>query len=214
MRTSTHKIVSFVLSLVCCLSFAISTFAQSTEGTAKTDTANTAADANQSTKPHDGTYVIGASDLLAINVWKEQDVSRVVPVRSDGKISLPLAGEIQASGRTPLQLEEEITTKLKKYISDPEVTVMVQESKSQKFNILGMVAKPGSYPLVSNISVIDAIALAGGFRDFAKKNKMYILRKDALGQQQRIPFNYKDVVEGKNPQENIQLQADDTIFVP
>jgi polysaccharide export outer membrane protein len=214
MRTGTHKIVSFMLSLVCCMSLAISSFAQTTEGTAKTDTANTTADGNQATQPHDAAYVIGASDMLSINVWKEADLTRMVPVRSDGKISLPLVGEIQASGRTPLQLEEEITTKLKKFISDPEVTVMVQESKSQKFNVLGMVAKPGSYPLVSSTSVIDAIALAGGFRDFAKKSKMYILRKDTLGQQQRIPFNYKDVIEGKNAQQNVQLQADDTIVVP
>jgi polysaccharide export outer membrane protein len=214
MTTGTHKIVGLMLSLFCFVFFGISTFAQTTEGTAKTDTAPAAADVNQATKPHDGSYVIGASDMLSINVWKETDLTRVVPVRSDGKISLPLVGEIQAAGRTPLQLEEEITAKLKTYISDPEVTVMVQESRSQKFNILGMVSKPGSYPLVASTSVIDAIAMAGGFRDFAKKKNMYILRKDSLGQPQRIPFNYNEVISGKNAQQNIQLQADDTIVVP
>ncbi|MFY9906103.1 MAG: polysaccharide biosynthesis/export family protein, partial [Terriglobales bacterium] len=99
-----------------------------------------------STKPHDDTFVIGDDDVLAINVWKEPDVSRSIPVRSDGKISLPLAGEMQAAGLTPLALEREIASKLQSYISEPEVTVMVQQINSQKFNILGMVSKPGSFP--------------------------------------------------------------------
>ena len=120
-------------------------------------------------KAHDDSFVIGNDDVLAINVWKEPDISRSIPVRSDGKISLPLVGEVQAAGTTPLKLEQEIAGKLKSYISDPEVTVIVQQINSQKFNILGMVAKPGSYPLTNSATVLDAIALAGGFRDFAKK---------------------------------------------
>ncbi len=211
MRKETHKFMNRGLALLGLIALAVSTFGQNTGGSSA---AQTAPGTDQSSKPHDGTYVIGASDMLSINVWKEQDVSRIVPVRSDGKISLPLVGEIQASGRTPLQLEQEITSKLKTYISDPQVTVMVQESKSQKFNVLGMVAKPGAYPLVSSTTVLDAIALAGGFRDFAKKKSIYVLRKDALGQPQRVPFNYKDVIDGKGAQQNIQLQADDTIIVP
>lgn len=212
MRTDTHKIVGSVLALLCCMALAAPVGAQVSAGALQEKQSSVAND--QSTKPHDGTYVIGASDMLSINVWKEQDVSRVVPVRSDGKISLPLVGEIQASGRTPLQLEQEITTKLKTYISDPEVTVMVQESKSQKFNVLGMVAKPGAYPLIASTTVLDAIAVAGGFRDFAKTKSIYILRKDVMGQPQRILFNYKDVINGKNQEENIPLRADDTIVVP
>jgi polysaccharide export outer membrane protein len=98
-------------------------------------------------KAHDASFVIGNDDLLAINVWKEPDISRNIPVRSDGRISLPLVGELQAAGRTPLQLEQDITTRLHNYIADPEVTVMVQEIHSQKFNILGEVIKPGSYSL-------------------------------------------------------------------
>ena len=109
-------------------------------------------------RAHDDTYIIGADDVLAINVWKEPEVSRTVPVRSDGKISLPLAGEVQASGETPLQLEKELATKLQSFISEPEVTVIVTEIKSQKFNILGMVSKPGSYPLTNSSTVLDAIA--------------------------------------------------------
>jgi len=95
-------------------------------------------------KPHDDSFVIGNDDLLAINVWKEPDISRSIPVRLDGKISLPLVGEVQAAGRTPLQLEQDIASKLRNYISEPEVTVMVQQINSERFNILGQVARPGS----------------------------------------------------------------------
>jgi polysaccharide export outer membrane protein len=163
---------------------------------------------------HNDTYVIGIDDVLAINVWKEPDVSRTVPVRSDGKISLPLAGEVQASGETPLQLEKLLATKLQSFISEPEVTVIVSEVKSQKFNILGMVSKPGSYPLTNSATVLDAIALAGGFRDFAKQKSIYILRQNADGSQSRLPFNYKDVIKGKDSAQNIKLQPRDTIVVP
>jgi polysaccharide biosynthesis/export protein len=167
-----------------------------------------------STKPHDDTFVIGDDDVLAINVWKEPDVSRSIPVRSDGKISLPLAGEIQAAGLTPLALEREIASKLQNYISEPEVTVMVQQINSQKFNILGMVAKPGSFPLTNSATVLDAIALAGGFRDFAKKKSIYVLRRNADGSEARLPFNYNQVLKGQNPAQNIKLQPRDTIVVP
>jgi polysaccharide export outer membrane protein len=166
------------------------------------------------TKPHDDSFVIGNDDVLAINVWKEPDVSRSIPVRSDGRISLPLAGEIQAAGRTPLALEREIADKLKSYISEPEVTVMVQQINSQKYNILGQVTKPGAYSLTNSATVLDAIALAGGFRDFAKKKSVYVLRQNADGSQTRIPFNYKEVLKGENPAQNIKLQPRDTIVVP
>jgi hypothetical protein len=118
-------------------------------------------------KLHDDAFITGAEDVLAINVWKEPEISRSVPVRSDGKISLPLVGEVQASGETPRKLEQEIASKLRSYVSEPEVTVIVQEIRSQRFNILGQVAKPGSYSLTNSVTVLDAIALAGGFRDFA-----------------------------------------------
>jgi len=165
-------------------------------------------------KAHDNSFVIGNDDVLAINVWKEPDVSRSIPVRSDGKISLPLVGEVQATGRTPLKLEEEIAARLKNYIAEPEVTVIVQQINSQKFNILGMVNKPGSYVINNSATVLDAIALAGGFRDFAKQKSIYILRQDADGSQTRLPFNYKEVVKGKNSGQNIKLQPRDTIVVP
>jgi polysaccharide biosynthesis/export protein len=178
--------------------------------------AKSSQDANSTTtsKAHDSSFVIGNDDVLAINVWKEPDVSRSVPVRSDGKISLPLVGEVQASGRTPLQLEQEIAQQLKSYVAEPEVTVIVQQINSQKFNILGMVNRPGSYAITNSATVLDAIALAGGFRDFAKQKSIYILRQNSDGTQARLPFNYKEVVKGQSAAQNIKLQPRDTIIIP
>jgi polysaccharide export outer membrane protein len=178
-----------------------------------TSSAQPAPATEAATKPHDDAFVIGNDDVLAINVWKEPDISRSIPVRSDGKISLPLAGEVQAAGLTPLRLEEDIASKLKNYISEPEVTVMVQQVNSQKFNILGQVMRPGSYVIANSPTVLDAIALAGGFRDFAKKKSIYVLRQGANGDA-RIPFNYKDVSQGKNMTQNVKLQPGDTVIVP
>lgn len=165
-------------------------------------------------KAHDDSFVIGNDDVLAINVWKEPDISRSIPVRSDGRISLPLVGEVQATGRTPLKLEQDIAARLKNYIGEPEVTVIVQQINSQKFNILGLVNRPGSYVINNSATVLDAIAIAGGFRDFAKQKSIYVLRQNADGSQTRLPFNYKEVVKGQNPAQNIKLQPRDTIVVP
>jgi polysaccharide export outer membrane protein len=162
----------------------------------------------------DSSYLIGADDVLAINVWKEPDVSRSVPVRSDGKISLPLVGELTAGGQTPLQLEQEITKRLQNYISEPEVTVIVTDSKSQRINILGMVARPGTYMLTGSATVLDAIAMAGGFRDFAKQKQIYVLRANADGTEKRLAFNYKEVIKGQNPEQNVRLLPRDTVVVP
>jgi polysaccharide biosynthesis/export protein len=162
----------------------------------------------------DAGFVIGTADVLAVNVWKEPEISRVVPVRSDGRISLPLIGELQASGRTTGQLETEIKQKLKDFVSEPEVTVIVQEIRSQKFNVLGMVLKPGSYVLTRPMTVVDAIAMAGGFRDFAKQKDIYVLRRNADGTEKQLPFNYKDAIKGKNPAQNVELQSSDTVVVP
>ena len=159
-------------------------------------------------------FVIGPGDVLAINVWKESDISKVIPVRPDGRISLPLIGEVQSSGLTPKQLEAEITKRLKDYVADPSVTVVVQEIRSQKINVLGMVARPGSYIITNSPTVLDAIALAGGFRDFAKQKSIYVLRRNADGTQARLPFNYKEVIKGVNPAQNVKLQPQDTVVVP
>jgi polysaccharide export outer membrane protein len=166
------------------------------------------------TKPHDDGFIIGNGDVLAVNVWKQPDLSRSIPVRSDGRISLPLIGELQATGQTPLKLEEEITSKFKPFLTEPEVTVIVEQINSQKFNILGRVAKPGSYPLVNRTTVLDAIALAGGCRDFAKQKSIYVLRHAPDGTETRMPFNYQDVIKGKNTAQNVELQPHDTVVIP
>jgi polysaccharide export outer membrane protein len=165
-------------------------------------------------KAEGDSFVIGADDVLAVNVWKEPDISRSIPVRSDGKITLPLVGEFQAGGQTPRQLEKEIAAKLQNYIFEPEVTVMVQEIRSQRFNVLGQVAKPGSYLLANSARVLDAIALAGGFRDFAKKKSIYVLRSNPEGGQSRLPFNYVEVIKGKSLAQNVELKPHDTVIVP
>jgi len=164
--------------------------------------------------PNDGAYIIGPDDLLAINVWKEPEVSRSLPVRSDGRISLPLIGDVQAAGQTPRQLQEEISRKLQSYISEPDVAVIVQEARSHRFNVLGQVNRPGAYLLTNTTTVLDAIAVAGGFKDFAKQKSIYVLRQNPDGTQARLHFNYKDVVKGKNIEQNIRLQPRDTVVVP
>jgi polysaccharide export outer membrane protein len=200
----------------CCLGLALGGSMRAQSAPANGIDAKPAAAApNESTaKPHDDTFIIGNDDVLAINVWKEPDISRSIPVRSDGKISLPLVGEVQAAGQTPLKLEKDIASKLQSYISQPEVTVMVQQINSQKFNVLGQVMRPGTFVITNSPTVLDAIAFAGGFRDFAKQKSIYILRQNPDGSQTRIPFNYKDVISGKNTAQNIKLQARDTIVVP
>ncbi len=207
-----------VVALACVLASGV-TWAQSNSGKASVvsesiNTTNVHTTSSPTAAPHDNTFIIGKNDVLAINVWKEPDVSRSIPVRSDGKISLPLVGEIQAAGQTPLKLEQDIATRLKNYIEEPEVTVIVQQINSEKFNILGMVSKPGTYALVGNATVLDAIALAGGFRDFAKQKSVYVLRQNPDGTQVRLPFNYKEVIKGRNMAQNTVLQPRDTIIVP
>lgn len=160
------------------------------------------------------TYVIGENDVLDIDVWKEKEISRQIPVRPDGKISLPLIGEIQAAGLTPLQLQDKVTQDLKAYIDNPEVTVIVDNPRSHQFNIVGQVVRPGTYPLSESMTVLDALAEAGGFRDFAKQTKIYVLRPASGGIRVRILFNYKKVIRGDNLQENVALKPGDTIVVP
>ena len=159
-------------------------------------------------------YVIGENDVLEIDVWKEKEISRTIPVRPDGKISLPLVGEIQASGMTPMQLQDDLTKRLKAYIENPEVTVIVSDPRSHQFNVVGEVVRPGSYPLTQTMTVLDAIAEASGFKDFAKETKIYVLRPMPDGTRVRIPFNYKQVIKGRDMQENVVLKPGDTIVVP
>jgi polysaccharide export outer membrane protein len=167
-----------------------------------------------SPKQSDQGYLIGPSDVLEISVWRDTELTRDLPVRPDGKISLPLIGELTVSGMTAFTVQQTVTLKLKEFISDPQVTVIVKEVKSRTFSILGKIAKPGSYPLGKPTTVLEAIAIAGGFLDFAKQNKIYIIRVASGGTNQSLPFDYKKVIKGQHPEENIMLQNGDTIVVP
>lgn len=159
-------------------------------------------------------YTIGPDDLLVVNVWKEPEISRNVVVRPDGKISLPLVGDLRASGRTPVQLQDDIKGQLSTYLASPEVTVILQEARSQKFNILGEVEHPGSYALSRSMTVLDAIAIAGGLRDFAKSRKIYVLRINGDGSRARLQFNYKEVIKGHSLLQNLELRPRDTVVIP
>jgi polysaccharide export outer membrane protein len=159
-------------------------------------------------------YRIGPSDVLAINVWKDAELTRTVTVRPDGKISLPLVGELEVSGLTAASVQRLIGQRLAEYISSPQVTVMVQEVKSQTYVVVGKVTKPGSYELGKPTTVLEAVAIAGGFLDFAKANKVKIIRRREGGQSETLYFDYNKVIKGKNPEQNVQLQNGDTIVVP
>lgn len=166
------------------------------------------------TKRVDDDYIIGPSDVLAISVWKDAELTRTVPVRPDGKISLPLIGELEVSGLTALKVQHLIGQKLSEFISNPQVTVIVQEVRSRTYTIVGKVGKPGSYELGKPTTVLEAIAIAGGLLDFAKGNKIYIMRRWADGSTIKIPFNYKKVIKGQGPDSNVDLRNGDTIVVP
>jgi len=161
----------------------------------------------------DAKYVIGPQDVLDINVWKEAELSRVVPVRPDGRISLPLLNDVQAAGLTPGQLAAQITEGLKKFITSPQVTVIVTQINSQRVYILGEAMRPGAYVLLPGMTVLQALSSAGGFTMFANTKKIYVVRQTG-GKQEKFPFNYKEAVGGKHPEQNIVLQAGDQIVVP
>jgi polysaccharide biosynthesis/export protein len=161
----------------------------------------------------DPNYLIGVQDVLDISVWKEPELSRSVPVRPDGKISLPLLNDVQAAGLTPSQLGAQITTNLNKFMTNPQVTVIVSQINSQRIYILGEVVRPGAFVLLSSMTILQALSNAGGFTPFANSKKIYLLRQEN-GKQQKLPFNYKDVIGGKKPEQNVVLRPSDTIVVP
>lgn len=161
----------------------------------------------------DPNYIIGPQDELNVSVWHEPDISRTVPVRPDGKISLVLLNDVQAAGLTPMQLSSSIVDRLGKFISDPQVTVIVTSVNSQRVFIVGEVLRTGTQTLLPNMTALDAISNAGGFTPFAKKTKIFILRTQD-GKQISIPFNYKEVVNGRHPERDIRLLAGDKIVVP
>jgi polysaccharide export outer membrane protein len=155
------------------------------------------------------TYVIGAQDILAIKVWREQDFTGLYTVRPDGKITVPLIGDVQAGGLTPERLGEQVKLALANYINSPDVSVSLQAVNSQKFYITGEVNRPGEYSLAVPTKVFDALSNSGGFRDFANKKKILIIRGA-----DRLKFNYQDILKGKNLEQNINLENGDTVVVP
>jgi polysaccharide biosynthesis/export protein len=209
MNSSKLFLFPAVLALACGCLAQVATLAESS--TAKL---GAAVKPPSSAIAHSEDYVIGSEDVLAINIWKEPEISRTLPVRPDGKITLPLVGDIQASGLTTHRLQDDIANSLRSYVSNPEVTVIVQEVKSKNFNIVGEIAKPGSYPLSEPITVLDAIALGGGLRDFAKGSHIYVLRSNSDGTHAKLPFDYKQVIKGKKLAENVALHPGDTVVVP
>jgi polysaccharide export outer membrane protein len=157
-------------------------------------------------------YVIGPDDTLFVSVWKEPDLTNSLPVRADGMISMPLLNDVQAAGLTPMQLGAVITEKLKKFISDPHVTVVVTQMNSQRVYMTGEVTHSGAMPLLPDMTVLQALAGAG-FTQFANTKGIYVLRVEG-GAQKRYPVNYKKLVKGEAPEQNILLKPGDTIVVP
>lgn len=153
-------------------------------------------------------YLIGPEDILFIRTWREPDWTFAAAVRPDGKITVPLVGEVQAAGQTPLQLVKTLTELIGKYVNNPDINVFVQDVRSKKYYIDGEVKKPGPYPLVTPTTVLEALSICGGFQEFANKKKIIILRGS-----KNFKFNYNEVIKGKNLQQNILLENGDHIIV-
>src|SRR6266404_3046 len=150
-------------------------------------------------------YKIGAQDLLRIDVWKEDQLTRTVPVRPDGKVTLPLLNDVQAAGLAPMELASEISEQLKKYINNPQVTVSVTEINSRRVYVTGEVMKGGAFALLPHMTVLQALSSSGGFTQFARIKNIYVLRTEG-GKPVKLSFNYKEAVSGRNPAQNIELQ--------
>lgn len=202
------------VTFLCVTLFALGLSAQSNLSSGNAEKRDATVNAEASAKPPGGSldYVIGSDDTLHISVWKEPDLSETLPVRPDGKISMPLLNDITAAGLTPLELKDSITDKLKKYISDPRVTVVVTAMNSRRIFVTGEVNHTGPISLLPHMTVLQALAQAG-FTQFANPKAIYLLRTQD-GKQAKLPFNYKDVVKGNHPEQNIELKPGDTIVVP
>ena len=158
-------------------------------------------------------YVIGADDVLDVSVWKEQELTRTLQVRPDGKISMPLVGDVQAAGLTPGQLSQSIGEKLKKYLTAPQVTVILTQINSQRVYVIGEVTRPGAYPVLPGMTILQAISSAGGLTQFANSKRIFLMRNEDR-MQAKYPFSYKEVLDGRKAEENLMVKAGDTIVVP
>jgi polysaccharide export outer membrane protein len=164
-------------------------------------------------KGQEGEYLLRPGDVVQVFVWKEPDLTRDATVRLDGRITMPLLGDIEASGRTPQELGNELATRLQKLLENPVVTVSLAQPNSSRFFVIGMVNQPGGFPLTGRVTVLQALALAGGFKDYAKTDKILIIR-GASGSPTATPFNYKKIEDGSDLAQNAVLRAGDTILVP
>jgi len=175
--------------------------------------------AQETKKPETGpiqipeSYIIGQGDMLEVFVWRNEQLSRRVTVRPDGKISLPLVQDLQAEGLTTLQLKDQITQRLKQYVQNPTVTGIISQIGSYRISVLGKVAAPGVYSINIRTTLLEAISLAGGFTEWANKRKITLMRNEG-GRNKKIRINYNKIVSGKDPSQNLTLQRGDTIVVP
>ena len=158
-------------------------------------------------------YLIGLGDIIEVQVWKEPDLTKKLVVRLDGRISLPLAGDVMAAGRSPEDLAKDIGKKLSAFIEEPAVSVTLEQSTSRRYYVIGQIAKPGEYTIDSPLSILQALARSGGFLEWAKKDKIIVSRRQN-GRETILPFNYESLIEGKNLSQNIEIAPGDTIIVP
>jgi polysaccharide biosynthesis/export protein len=205
MRRATARWTSVVLVLA-------SLSAWASQGAAQSGSAESNSDPKIPMSAAGPTYLIGADDTLYISVWKEPDLTETLPVRADGMISLPLLNDVRAAGLTPMELGSTITERLKKYVADPRVTVVVTQMNSQRVYVTGEVLHPGAMNLTPEMTVLQALANAG-FTQFANTKGIYVLRGEG-GEQKKFPVNYKKLIKGQDSAQNILLKPGDTIVVP
>jgi polysaccharide export outer membrane protein len=208
LRTGRYLMPALGLALACA-----PLFAQDNKTKDKKSDAPAPAAVQSTAGESDDEYIIGGQDNLSISVWRENDFSGPVIVRPDGKVTMPLLGDMQAAGLTPMQLATSITEKLRKYVAEPRVTVVVTQMNSQRFYIMGEVGRGGAFPLQARTTVLQALASAGGFTELADTKKIYVLRKEN-GKEVKYPFNYKEVIKGNHREQNIIVKPGDTIVVP
>ena len=209
---STWKAAVAALMLIGSIALAQAAPAQPAASAASDKTASDKATTAASASPAGPEYVIGPEDALHIAVWREADLTASLPVRPDGKISLPLLDDVQAAGLTPKQLADSITVKLKKFLADPRVTVVVTQINSKRIYLVGEVVHVGATPMLPNMTVLQALSSAG-LNQFANTKRIYVLRTEN-GKQQKLPVNYRKLVKGEQIEQNYLLQPGDTIVVP
>ncbi|MCK9296322.1 MAG: polysaccharide export protein [Desulfobulbaceae bacterium] len=158
-------------------------------------------------------YLIGVGDVLEVQVWQEPDLSRTVKVRLDGKISLPLAGDVQAAGKTTGELDQFLEKKIADLVTEPAVSVMLVENRSRRYYVVGQVGQPGEFPIEFPLTILQAIARSGGFQEWAKREEIKVVRRQG-GKDEFLNFDYDEFTKGKNLQQNVLIAPGDTIIVP